>query len=49
MISPVSGFTLQTAAPQAEQKAFPAPPGGSKTRTRSSPERIRSEPGTMRA
>ena len=44
-----TGLRLQSADPQAEQNTFGNPPGGSYARKSSSPEMIRSEPGTIRA
>src|SRR5438094_7538731 len=44
-----SGLWLHSAPPQAEQKCFETPSGGSYARISSSPERIRSEPGAIRA
>ena len=45
----LSGSTDQRAEPHAEQNALPKPSGGSKTLTSSSPETMRSDPGTILA
>src|SRR5262249_34017743 len=48
-ISPVSGYLLQSALPQAEQKHFGQPSPGAYSRTSSSPASSRNEPGVSRA
>jgi hypothetical protein len=45
----VSGYLLQSALPQAEQKHFGQPSSGANSRTSSSPVSRRREPGTIRA
>jgi predicted phosphodiesterase len=48
MTSGSSGLRLQSAEPQAEQYTFEKPSGGSNDSSSSSPDVMRSDPGTMR-
>ena len=47
--SGLSGLRLHSAEPHAEQNSYGNPSSGTKARTSSSPLRMRSEPGTIRA